>query len=295
MVVTLPVADGRKSVATTVKTTTNDQLRTGDFVQVLYAPARPELGAVAGDKRSLEWKLRGLTMPTFERWGFIVLWVICLLASVYHVWDRYSFRSMSRLGGADRALRGSYTREGGSSAAEGGPATEGGVYLEVQTHGERVRFHADTGQFGLPEAMKGEHLWLCWDTRRGARGGRLSASRTPAALIFDTDVVVHGMISVQQARRLCGHAAPVEKTGTPARQQCSLRLFDVRSCWPLYASPLSLQAAAVVIACAVALTFEITGGWRFAFGVIGLLGVLVVAGDVLAGNVPATRVGRVPS
>ncbi|MGV9566444.1 hypothetical protein [Streptomyces sp. NPDC003480] len=282
VVVRLPVGADDAPVSTTVKPTTYEPLRPGDPVKVLYAPTQPRLGAVAGDERSLGWKLRGETMPAYMRWFFVVALVLCWSMAVNHLSAKHGFRAFSRLGEKDKAIRGRYTRVGGRFDAEGQRRPLKGKYLEIGTDAGWARFYTEASENGLPEVMAGQQLWLCWDAIRGAWGSRPAPRTTPAALVFDTGLVVHGMMSVEQARSLDGSAISVEKPGHAAREDRPLRLFDPRSCWPLYLEPLALQTCVAVIICAALLSFDLPTGWRWAAGIFGFLGVCGVGGAVVS-------------
>jgi hypothetical protein len=282
VVVQLPDKVGGEPVSATVKATTKKPLRPGDPVEVLYAPAQPRLGAVAGDERSLGSELRGETMPAYMRWFFVAAWVLSCFTAVSHVSAKHGFRSYSRLGKEDKAIRGKYIRVGGrgSAARQGSPGME--KYLEIRTDAGWAHFHTDIGKRGLPEVIVGQQLWLCWDAHRGARGSRFSPGKTPAALVFDTGLVVHGMVSVDEARSLNDSAVSVEKLGPAPEEDRPLRLFDPRSHWPLFITPLALQTCVVVIACAALLTFDVATGWRWAAGILGFLGASAAVGEYLS-------------
>ncbi|MGV9248612.1 hypothetical protein [Streptomyces sp. NPDC003710] len=289
VVVQLPVGAGDRTVSATVRPTTSEPLRPGDPVKVLYAPAQPGLGAVAGDDRSLGWKLRGETMPAYMRWFLVAASVLGWFVAVNYLSAKHGFRAFSRLGKKDKAIRGSYTRVGGHFDTAGEEKVLRGKYLEISTDAGRLCFYTDTGKNGLPEVMTDRQLWLCWDAQRGARGSRIAPSTTPAALVFDTGLVVHGMMRVADARSVNGSAVSVEKLGPAPKEDRSLRLFDPRSQWPLYMPSLGLQACVVVIACAALLTFDVPTGWRWAAGIVGFLGACGAGGAVLDDGPHAKR------
>ncbi|WP_159054812.1 hypothetical protein [Streptomyces dysideae] len=286
VVVQLPVNAGGVPVSATVKATTKKPLSPGDPVEVLYAPAQPRLGAVAGGERSLGSELRGETMPAYMRWLFVAAWVLSCIAAVSHVSTKHGFRSYSRLGKKDKGIRGHYTRVGGLGASAEHGSQGKDIYLEIRTDAGRVYFRTNFRKRGLPEVMEGQQLWLCWDAQRGARGSRISPSRTPAALVFDTGLVVHGMVSVDEARLLNDSGFSVEKLGTSPIEDRMFRLFDFRSQWPLFVEPLVLQTCVVVIACAALLTFDVATGWRWAAGIVGFLGVFAASGAYLSEDTP---------
>ncbi|MFJ7903856.1 hypothetical protein ACIQ6V_25750 [Streptomyces sp. NPDC096198] len=288
-VVLLPVRAGEKPVTATVTPTTYEPLRPGDPVTVLYAPAHPRLGAVAGDEHSLGWKLRGETMPAYMRWFLVAALMLSWLLVVNHLSTNYGFRAFARLSGKDRAIRGGYTGVGGHFPTEEQKFPLKSKHLEIRTEAGRARFYADTGESGLPEAMVDQQLWLCWDAHRGSRGSRLSPRTTPAAMVFDTGLVVHGMMNVGQTHSLNPSAVPLKQTEPPMKDDRALRVFDPRSHWPLYIEPLALQTCVVVIACAALLTFDIPTGWRWAAGVVGFLGSCAIAGAVMSEGRPTKR------
>ncbi|MEU0744215.1 hypothetical protein [Streptomyces sp. NPDC006134] len=282
VVVQLPVKAGGEPVSVTVKATTNKLLHPGDPVEVLYAPAQPRLGAVAGDEYSLGWQVRGETMPAYMRWFFIAAWVLGCFVTVTWVSAKHGSRSYAHLGERDKSIRGRYTRVAGPGVQAGQESSGKAVYLEVRTDAGWVHFYTDLGKRGLPEVMVGEKLWLCWDAHRGVRASRISPSRTPAVLVFDTGLVVHGMMSVAQARSLNDSGVSVEKMAPAQSEYQSLRLFDFRSSWPLVIDSLILQICVVVIACAALLTFDVATGWRSAAGIIGFLGAISASGVYLS-------------
>jgi hypothetical protein len=280
VVVRLPYAEAADggTISATVTATTYKPLSVGDPVDVLYAPTQPMLGAVAGNERSLGPELRGETMPAYMRWFFVSAWVLSCFAAVTHVSNVHGFRSYSRLGKDDKAMRGQYTRVGGAGCLPQQGSSGKETYLEIRTDAGWVHFRTNLGKRGLPETMAGQELWLCWDARRGARGSRISPKRTPAALVFDSGMVVHGMVDVEKARSLNDRGVRVEELSDASPEDRTLRLFDFRSQWPLFVEPLVLQTSVVVIACATLLTFDVASGWRWAAGVVGFLGVLAAGG-----------------
>ncbi|MFG1671057.1 hypothetical protein [Streptomyces sp. Y7] len=281
VIVQLPVRAGDEPVSATVRTTTNQPLSPGDAVEVLYAPAQPRLGAVAGNEFSLGSELRGETMPAYMRWLVIAAWVLSCVAAVGHVSTRHGFRSFSRLGRHDKAIRGRYTRVGGPGSMAGQDSSGKETFLEIQTDTGYAHFRPSIGKHGLPSVMEGQELWLCWDTRRGTRTSRFSPSRTPAVLVFDTGLVVHGMMTVDQAKALSERAAPVEERGPAPEMGAPLMLFDTRAHWALYVESLLFQACVVVLACTALLTFDVPNAWRWTAGLVGILGVFAAAGAYL--------------
>ncbi|MGW6889388.1 hypothetical protein ACWGKK_28100 [Streptomyces chartreusis] len=276
--VQLPVEPGDEPVSATVKTTTNQPLRPGDAVDVLYAPAQPRLGAVAGDESSLGAELRGETMPAYMRWLFVAAWVFSCLGAAGHVSMRHGFRSLAHLGSNDKAIRGRYWRVGGAGSRTGQESSGKETYLEIQTDAGHARFHTSVGKQGLPAVMEGQQLWLCWDSHRGGQKSRFSPSRTPAVLVFDTGLVVHGMMKVDDVETLNDSGVSVEKLGPTPEMGRPFRLFDARAQWPLIVEPLVLQVCLVVLVCAALLTFDVANGWRWTAGIVGFLGVFAAAG-----------------
>lgn len=227
-------------------------------------------------------------MPAYMRWLFVAAWILSCVGAVRHVSSKHGFRRYSRLGQEDKVIRGQYTRVGGPGTA--GHGSEGkDVYLEIRTDAGWVHFRAGAGKHALPGPMEGQHLWLCWDAHRGVRGSRISPSRTPAALVFDTGLVVHGMVSVDEARSLNDRGVSVEKLSPTLRENRPVRLVDFRSQWPLFVSSSVLQASVVVIACAALLTFDVATGWRYAAGIVGFLGVFAAAGAYLTDDAPTKQ------
>ncbi|MFB6938528.1 hypothetical protein [Streptomyces chartreusis] len=285
----LPVEPGDEPVLATVKTTTNQPLSPGDSVDVLFAPAQPRLGAVAGDESSLGAELRGETMPAYMRWLFVSAWVVSCLGAVGRVSMRHGFRSLAQLGSNDMAIRGRYSRVGGSGATAGQASPGKETYLEIQTDAGHARFYTSFGKQGLPAVMEGQQLWLCWDGHRGGRKYRFSPSRTPAVLVFDTGLVVHGMMKVDDVETLNESGASVEKLGPAAEADRPFRLFDARAQWPLVVEPLALQVCLVVLVCAALLTFDVANSWRWTAGIVGFLGVFAAAGLYLGEDTSTKR------
>ncbi|MCF2539693.1 hypothetical protein K6168_29070 [Streptomyces sp. FB2] len=275
VVVRLP---GAEPVSSVVRPTTNQALRPGDKVSVLYAPSQPRLGAVAGDERSLGAELRGQTMPAYLGWLFVGAWALSCLGAVSHVSATFGFRAYSRLGHRDRAVRGRCVRIAVRFSASGREPMGGPACLEIQTDAGVARFHTNSGRRGIPDVMEGWPLWLCWDALRGARASRFSPSRTPAALVFDNGLVLHGMMKVEEGRALDVGGVSMGKRDTTLQADRPLRLFDVRSQWLLYVEPLMLQTCAVVIACTALLTFEVPDVLRWTAGIVAVSGVWAVSG-----------------
>ncbi|WP_146067929.1 hypothetical protein [Streptomyces sp. Ru72] len=279
VVVQLPDAAQGESVHATVRTETYDRLYVGDRVEVLYAPSQPRLGAVAGDERKLGTELRGEVMPAYLRWGCIALWTLGVLVVFNVVSRKHGFRAFSRLGDGDKAVRGRYVRTGQyhHEGAGGRGEPRNGKYLEIQTDAGWIHFLTDLSDHGLPEEMEGQRLWLCWDARRGSRGGRFSADRAPAALVFDSDWVIHGMLNVVKAEKLTNVGFSVEKLSSPGETNRLLRVFDPRAKWLLSISPLFLSLCFVATVCAAVLTLDLEILWRWVAGGVGVLSVVAGA------------------
>ncbi|GAA2286214.1 hypothetical protein GCM10010368_66600 [Streptomyces roseiscleroticus] len=152
-----------------------------------------------------------------------------------------------------------------------------GRYLEVHTGSGWVHFLTEIDEPGPPEALRGQRLWLCWDASRGTRGGRLSVKRTPAALVFDSGWVMHGMLNVNKAMALRTAGVSVGKMDGPAERTHPLRVWDPRAKWLLSTSATLFGCYVVTAACAGLLTFDLAPGWRWAVAITGLLSVLVGA------------------
>jgi hypothetical protein len=279
VVVQLPDAAKGKSVYATVKTETDDRLHPGDRVEVLYAPTRPGLGAVAGGERKLGPELRGETMPAYLRWGCIALWALGVFVVVNFVSRKHGFRAFSRLGDGDKAIRGRYVRTGRyhHEGAGGRGESSDGKYLEIKTDAGRMHFLTDIAVLGSSEDMRDQQLWLCWDVRRGSRGRRFSAERAPAALVFDSGWVIHGMLNVAKAEALRSTGTSFGKLSWPTEGKRLLRLFDPRAKWLLSTPPLLLGACVVAAVCAALLTFDLENMWRWGVGAVGVLSVLAGA------------------
>ncbi|MFF3748220.1 hypothetical protein [Streptomyces kronopolitis] len=270
-------------VKASVHTDTPDRLAPGDRVSVLYAPAQPHLGAIAGDERSLGHDVRGDTMSTVSAWLFIGAWLVGVGLSLAAVSLRFGFRSFSRLRRADRAVRArcmgpDFWRQGSSKER----------CLKMVTASSRTaHFLISVTERELHESLNGQQLWLCWDARRGTGGKRFSPRSTPAALVSDDGWVMHGMLKVEDAKLLATEGVSVEKAdvGTAVAEEAAsergakrhLHLWDPRSAWPLFVSPAALTLAVLLIACAALLTCDISGFWRWTTGIGG-----VIAGSALA-------------
>ncbi|MFJ2005691.1 hypothetical protein [Streptomyces chartreusis] len=283
VVVRLPDRDTGDEVPATVRAKANDPLRSGDRVRVLYAPSQPGLGAVAGDERSLGSELRGETMPAWQRWSIIALWAFGCCVVLEGVSRRHGFRSFSRLGESDKALRGRYTNVGqyhhDGAGGEGEPSK--GKYLEIRTEIGYAHFLTRDAD-KVPQDFQGQQLWLCWDANRGTQDGRFSPRRTPAALVFDSGMVIHGMLNATKAVALTGAGVTFHGSEPPkAAEERPLRLWDPGAKWLGHFGPMMSGLCVTAIACAVPLVFGIDGGWRWAFGIAGGLSVIGVVGAYL--------------
>ncbi|MDT0460644.1 hypothetical protein RM550_33800 [Streptomyces sp. DSM 41527] len=304
-------ATGRP-VTATVHTDTPDRPVPGSRVSVLYAPAQPHLGALAGDERSLGAVLHGNTMSTMGTWASMTAWILGMGFSVRVVWELYGFRSFSRLGRDDKAVRAKvlgpdFWREGSKKEQ----------CLKILTPSSRVaHFLINVTDRDLPDSLNGQQLWLCWDAHRGSGGKRFSPKSTPAALVSDDGWVMHGMLKSRDAKLLADEGVPVEKahagmahveetadvatagveeTAGPEKtvkivktvpEQAvaeakaatrTLRLWDPRSAWPLFIRPSALAPAALLIACGALLTCDIPVFWRWTTAIAGVVVGLAVA------------------
>ncbi|MFE9141799.1 hypothetical protein [Streptomyces tubercidicus] len=285
-VVRLAPGAGREPATATVHPVTPDRPHTGGKVSVLYAPTRPGLGALAGDQRSLGEALEGATMGTGRVWIVGIAWAAGIVLSVIGISLRHGFRSFSRLGHADMAVRGTCL---GPDLWRRDSAKE--HCLKVVTASSRTaHFLAGVTAEHVPDSLKGQHLWLCWDARRGAEGGRFSGGATPAALVSDDGWAMHGMLKADDAQMMATEGVPVEKAAVGNGEPRALRLWDPHSAWLLYVPPSALVNAAVLIGCAALLTFDITGIWRWATGLTGLVAGLSLGH--LAMNAPYPSVLR---
>ncbi|MGW7490867.1 hypothetical protein [Streptomyces sp. NPDC054786] len=270
-------------VKATVHTNSPNRLAPGSRVAVLYAPGQPHLGAIAGDERTLGHALQGDTMSTTGTWIFMSVWILGMGLSVAAVSVRYGFRSFSRLGHADKAVRAvclgpGFWRQGSSKER---------CLRMVSPSSRTAHFLVNVTERELPDSLNGQHLWLCWDAHRGTGGKRFSPSSTPAALVSDDGWVMHGMLKAGDAKLLAAEGISVEKadveTAGPekaadeGRGTRALRLWDPRSAWPLFVPPLALTLSVLLISCGVLLTCDIPSLWRWVTGIGG-----VVAGFALA-------------
>ncbi|OAH10721.1 hypothetical protein [Streptomyces jeddahensis] len=281
--VQLPDAQGGEPVPATVTTESYDRLSPGDRVSVLYAPTQPRLGAVAGDESDLENALRGATLPTRIVWLLLVGWGLGLCGIVALMFTAQGFRTFSRLGTRDRAIRGKIVRVAQFSHAptEPGKASSKSQSLSIETATGHVHFLVDIRAQDLPESVTGQPVCLCWDARRGVAGRRFSPRVTPAALISDQGWVMHGMLAVSEGRLLADVGTPVQKLSDAPSGGRMLRLWDPHSKWALFVSPLTLGLLVAIIACAALMTFDVATGWRWAVGIASPLMSMLLAGSFL--------------
>ncbi|MFG2140364.1 hypothetical protein [Streptomyces sp. NPDC048650] len=253
-------------VTATVHPTSPDRPRPGDEVAVLYAPTRPDLGAIAGDESSLGDDLAGDTMGAFGRWITTFAWICGIVLSVAGLSLRHGFRSFSRLGGADMAVRGRCTGPGywrRDSAKER-------CLLFVTESSRTAHFLIGVTERQLPDSLNDQRLWLCWGAPRGTGGRLFSPSSTSAALVSDDGWVMHGMLKVDDAKPLAAEGVSVERAGGEGKGDSGpLRLWDPRSAWPLFVHPAGFALAALFLACAALLTYDLSGVWRWGTGIGG--------------------------
>ncbi|ELS56936.1 hypothetical protein [Streptomyces viridochromogenes] len=291
-VVQLPDGEGGEPVPATVTTKSPDRLSPGDRVPVLYASTQPQLGAVAGDKDDLEDELRGATLPDRLVWLLLIGWGIGLCVVVWLVYTEQGFRSFSRLRSSDNGIRGRIVRVAQFQQSPSGPGKSASKSqsLVIETTAGSVHFLVDITEQDLPDSLKGEQIWLCWDGRRGMRSGRFSPRVTPAVLISDQGWVMHGMLAVGEARLLCndGAISVHQSTGAPVDGRI-LRVWDPRSKWPLYVSPLTLGLLVLIIAGAALMTFDVASGWRWTVGIAGPLCSALLAGSFLMDAKPSQQ------
>ncbi len=291
--VRLPARDGENSITANVKPESSAPLRRGDGVPVLYAPKDPSLGAVAGSKDQLIHKVRGDTLPSQVKWILLGVWAVGILGGIALVYGSLGLRGFGRLGRRDRAVRGKclgaaafQSKPGGSN----GQTNEGAKRtLAIETDaGVAAHFIVDLSEGDLPESIKGESLWLCWDALRGSREGRFSLSGTPAALVADSGWVLHGMLPSVESKELAPVSIPVEKGGTSSNE-ASLKLWDPRSLWPTYIGRPTLIVFALIMSCCALMTFEVPTSWRWAVGIASPFLVLMLAGLYLSDIRPSDR------
>ncbi|MEU8679931.1 hypothetical protein [Streptomyces sp. NPDC048611] len=260
-------ADGAP-VTATVYPTSHERLGRGDRAPVLYAPARPQLGAIAGDERRLGDALRGDALPVKMVWLLLGAWAVGMGLTLAAVSNHCGFRSFTRLGKADKAVR---ARCLGPDFWRG-DATKERCLKMVTASSRTAHFLVNVTEEELPDSLNGRHLWLCWDARRGTGGKSLSPKSTPAALISDDGWVRHGMLKVDDARLLADEGVAVDSAGVAkAEAPRALRLWDPRSAWLLYVPRAALTSAALLIACGALLTWDIPGFWRWVTGFGGLV------------------------
>lgn len=288
-VVQLPDSKGGEPVEATVTTESPDRLSAGDRVSVLYAPSQPRLGAVAGDESDLENELRGAALPTRLVWLILVGWGLGLCSIVWLTFTEQGFRAFSRLGNNDKAIRGKVVRVTRFShpPTEPGKSSSKSQSLSIETATGHVHFLVDIAERDLPDSVKGQLLWLCWDARRGMAGRRFSPRVAPAALISDQGWVMHGMLAVSEGRLLADAGTPVQKLSDATGGSRVLCLWDPGSKWSLFVSSLTLGLLALIIACAALLTFDVGTGWRWAVGIVSALASILLAGSLLIGENPS--------
>ncbi|GAA5612111.1 hypothetical protein Spla01_03267 [Streptomyces platensis] len=285
-VVRLAPKAGGRPVTATVHPVTPDRPRTGGKVSVLYAPTRPGLGALAGDERSLGDELDGATMGTGPAWIVGIAWAAGIVLSVVCLAHCHGFRSFSRLGRADMAVRGKYL---GPDFWRRGDSEQ--PCLKIVTGSARTaHFLATVLADHVPASVTGQYLWLCWDARQGADGGRFSGGATPAALVSDDGWVMHGMLKADDAQMMAAEGVAVEKAAERNGEPRALRLWDPHSVWLLYVPPAVPLLAAVLIGCAALLTFDLTGIWRWVIGITGAVAGLALGHQAM--NAPYPSVVR---
>ncbi|MGX1760521.1 hypothetical protein ACWIG5_27000 [Streptomyces lydicus] len=272
-VVSLPRGAGGAPVTATVHPVTPDRPHTGGKVSVLYAPARPGLGALAGDEHSLGDALAGSTMATGRVWIVGIAWAAGITLSVAGLSLRHGFRSFSRLGGGDMAVRGKCL---GAGFWQRDSHKE--QCLKIVTASSRTaHFLVPVTEEHVPASLKGQHLWLCWAAPSGAEKGRPTTGSTAAALVSGDGWVMHGKLKADDARMMAPEGVSVGKTADGHGEPRALRLWNPHSAWPLYLAPSALVLAAVLIGCAALLTFDITGIWRWVIGLAGAVTGLALA------------------
>jgi hypothetical protein len=292
--VRLPARSGQNSIAASVKPESSAPLRRGDSVPVLYAPKDPGLGAVAGSKDQLIHKVRGDTLPSQVMWILLGVWAVGVLGSIAIVYGSHGLRGFGRLGRRDRAVRGKCV---GAAVFRGKPGESNGqtnqgskrtLAIETNAH---IRAHliVDLSEGDLPESVKGESVWLCWDALRGSREGRFSLSGTPAALVADSGWVLHGMLPSAESKELASVSIPAEKGGTPSKEEAPLKLWDPRSLWPEYIGRPTLIVFALIMSCSALMTFEVPTSLRWAVGIASPFLVLMLAGLYLSDIRPSDR------
>ncbi|MFG2528354.1 hypothetical protein [Streptomyces sp. NPDC048516] len=112
--------------------------------------------------------------------------------------ERYGLRSFSRLGHADKAVRARFLGPGLWRQDAGKEQC-----LRMLTPSSRIaHFLIDVTDRDLPDSLKGQRLWLCWEAHRGAGGQRFPSKSTQAALVSDDDWVMHGMLRNRDAELL---------------------------------------------------------------------------------------------
>lgn len=276
------------AVTATVRTDTPEPLAPGDKVTVLYAPSRPEIGAIAGDESRLGAFLRGDTMSPRGVWGYTGAWVIAIGFSVWGLWVRYGFRSFSRMREGDLAVR---VRFMGTDHWRQGTANQRCLRLTTSSS-KAVHFLTYIAKREVPEGLEGQELWLCWDGRRGTGGHRFSPRRASAALVSDDGWVLHALIAVEEAEALVGEHVSIkahavtEANPSPVGAQASeapeppkrLFLWDPRSAWPRFVSAWALALSSLLFACGVALlSGDLSGTWRWLTGLGGVVVALALA------------------
>ncbi|MDI3423761.1 hypothetical protein [Streptomyces luteolus] len=267
----------------TVGARSQDKLQRGDLISVMFAPSDLQLGALQWGSPELLAEVDGQTLSWFPRLVLAFLLLAAVGAALSTVRDQFGWRSFARLGDDGRSLRGQCAEAGRDRRAPDGEVVRPvrRAVLKVRAEAGTVYFLAPFPVRNVPESVSGENLWLCWAKLRR----QSSKVTTPAVLVFDSGLVVHGKLAAPDVAKLETTSGMSAQWDARADQDRKLSLWDPQSLWPQSVSPFFLGLATLVIACAGLLAFDLDGGWRWAVGVVGVLAALAAAGE-FAGDDP---------
>ncbi|MDQ8707005.1 hypothetical protein RCO28_31705 [Streptomyces sp. LHD-70] len=162
-------------------------------------------------------------------------------------------------------------REAESLTVEADPAGgEGCPGRPVQ-----FRFRTPFDARAVPESVKGRSLWLSWQPP-SRRKGADAEFRSPAVLVFDSGLVVHGMLSGTEAEpREAGGAGAVATTEARA-----LQLWDPGAFRAALVSRFALGLGGTAVLGAAVLTYEIPDMLRWVVGAVTMLCGLALPGEL---------------
>lgn len=282
--VELKRAGSAATVPTTVKIHTQDEPSKGGTVPVLYAPERPDLGAVSEYREDLERTLAGKTLSHADvwLWGMASAAVGALLVFMLVAGFARS-SAVSALRG--RALRGvcrgqgvyeEWTKPAKDKAAQKRAISS----IEIETSAGIVHFTADTVYNAVHLAVNDESVWVCWEEVTAAPGADgKGRERACAVLVSDAGWVLHGEIFSAEVQEFESATVALGSADAPVDPQRTVRLWWPQSVWPLTIPGWGLGSAVVALMCTAALLTEVAGAWRWA---VAVAGAVALCGAVLA-------------